>query len=481
MAGKDAQQNETLYKKYLKKGDIYVSADIQGAASVVIRNNPKTPDAPIPPSTLSQAGTLAVSCSSAWDSKAGMSAWWANANQVSKSAYEGDFLPPGHFHIKGNKNFLPPAVLLLGFGLLFHISDDSKVHHTRHRHQDAVDSSNTAKSEDGNGENDVVQDDDDNDEHDSDDEDEDEHASDHDEQLSSTNPLQSQDVPPSQSLEGLKLDDVRSEDGRTEDAAQESEVESETESVATTQPVTGTQTPSTKGPTPLPRGKRNKAKKAALKYKDQDESDRIAAQKLLGTSSAQAKTVSVAVEKAARDKELAFQKERRRAQHQRTLKETAEHEEKRKALFEAGETEEVDAEEESKQSEILESLVGTPLKGDEILEAIPVCAPWAAMGKYKYKVKLQPGSLKKGKAVKEILGRWVAVAKGKVIDEKSEDLERMWPREVELIKGFRVEEVTNIVPVGKVRVMLAGGSAGAEKGKGGSGKGGRGGKGGKKR
>jgi nuclear export mediator factor NEMF len=54
----------------------------------------------------------------------------------------------------------------------------------------------------------------------------------------------------------------------------------------------------------------------------------------------------------------------------------------------------------------------------------------------------------------------------------------MWPREVELLKGWKVEEITNTVPVGKVRVMMAGGSAGAaagkgqqNKGKGGSGKG----------
>jgi len=39
----------------------------------------------------------------------------------------------------------------------------------------------------------------------------------------------------------------------------------------------------------------------------------------------------------------------------------------------------VDDGEEEKMT-AFESLVGTPLKGDEILEAIPVCAPWAAMG-----------------------------------------------------------------------------------------------------
>ena len=79
LGGRDAQQSEILYKKYLRKGDVYVHADLQGAASVVIRNTQGRPDDPIPPSTLSQAGTLAVTTSSAWESKAVMAAWWVNA------------------------------------------------------------------------------------------------------------------------------------------------------------------------------------------------------------------------------------------------------------------------------------------------------------------------------------------------------------------------------------------------------------------
>ena len=145
--------------------------------------------------------------------------------------------------------------------------------------------------------------------------------------------------------------------------------------------------------------------------------------------------------------------------------------------------------EEAEKATSLDDLVGTPLAGDEILEAIPVCAPWPALGKFKYKVKMQPGATKKGKAVKEVLERWkVASGKKGVVDESSRDSERMWPREVELLKALKPEEVINSVPVGKVRVMVAGGGSGGggggAKGKGGGGKGqgkgGRGGKGSKK-
>jgi hypothetical protein len=115
------------------------------------------------------------------------------------------------------------------------------------------------------------------------------------------------------------------------------------------------------------------------------------------------------------------------------------------------------------------------------------------MAKCKYKVKLQPGATKKGKALKDVLERWKVEAgrKGNV-DEHSRDTERMWPREVELIKTVKPEDVNNVVPVGKLTVMAsggAGGKAGGGGGKGGKGpkgggnqsKGSKGGKGGKKK
>jgi predicted ribosome quality control (RQC) complex YloA/Tae2 family protein len=491
LAGKDSQQNEMLYKKYLKKGDVYVHADIHGAASVVIRNNPKTPDSPIAPSTLSQAGSLAVACSSAWDSKAGMSAWWVNADQVSKSAPTGEFLPAGSFMVRGKKNFLPPAVLLLGFGVVFKISEESKARHVKYRIQD--DDSAAGPSVEQSTVGSVV-----GEEQEAPEMDEDQRSmtdendeSDVEEEQTPSNPLQTQqqseqidseheDEPPAERISKLQVEDTSAPPQEPEYQDNESEPDSDDDSQIPRS--SGIQTPShqaaaRKGPAPAKRGKRGKAKKIATKYKDQDEEDRLAAQKLIGAAAGLEKARAEAEAKAAREAELAFQKERRRAQHQRTQKETAEHEEIRRMMLEEGQ-EVLDEGEEEKMTSF-EALVGMPLKGDEILEAIPVCAPWAAMAKFKYKAKLQPGAQKKGKAIKEILGRWVADtgAKGKV-DETSTDSERMWPREVELLRGWKVEEITNTVPVGKVRVMMAGGSAGAaagkgqqNKGKGGSGKG----------
>jgi len=53
VAGRDMQQNELLVKRYMRKGDLYVHADIHGASSVIIKN---PSGAPVPPSTLAQAG-----------------------------------------------------------------------------------------------------------------------------------------------------------------------------------------------------------------------------------------------------------------------------------------------------------------------------------------------------------------------------------------------------------------------------------------
>lgn len=87
VAGRDAQQNELLVRRYLRVGDIYVHAEIQGAASVIIRNREKilSKDLPTlipPPKTLNEAGTIAICYSSAWEAKVVINAWWVQHDQV---------------------------------------------------------------------------------------------------------------------------------------------------------------------------------------------------------------------------------------------------------------------------------------------------------------------------------------------------------------------------------------------------------------
>ncbi|GIL69667.1 hypothetical protein Vretifemale_580 [Volvox reticuliferus] len=123
VSGRDAQQNELLVKRYFRKGDVYVHAELHGASSTIIKN--PAPDQPVPPLTLQQAGCACVCRSRAWDSKIVTSAWWVHHHQVSKTAPTGEYLTTGSFMIRGKKNFLPPQPLVMGFAFLFKLDDSS--------------------------------------------------------------------------------------------------------------------------------------------------------------------------------------------------------------------------------------------------------------------------------------------------------------------------------------------------------------------
>ncbi|KAI0097008.1 fibronectin-binding protein A N-terminus-domain-containing protein [Nemania sp. FL0031] len=509
LGGKDAQQNELLYRRYLKKGDVYVHADLHGAASVIIKNNPSTPDAPIPPSTLSQAGSLAVCSSSAWDSKASMSAWWVTTDQVSKSAPTGEYLPAGSFMVRGKKNFLPASQLVMGFALMFKVSEESKAKHVKHRLYDSpvrtetVSEAPTATTSAAVADDTVTKETEARAESDSE-----ESAAEEEDSKPRENPLQSSggnageserldtidEVEPSEQMDQLTISKEATASQTPEpNQASEQDEQAEEDDVATEADTipTGNANP-TSSSTPEPatqskkkgqqpkRGQRAKAKKIAAKYRDQDEEDRAAIEALIGSAAGRQRAEAEAKAKAEREAALEAARERRRAQHQRQQRETAEHEEVRKIMLDEG-IEMLDPDEVANLSP-LDALVGTPLPGDEILEVVALCAPYAALGKCKYKVKLQPGAQKKGKAVKEILEGWKAASNKKgVVDEKGADKERMWPREVELIKGMKPEDSINTVPMKSLKVMASGGASGSGGGGSGQGKGKGGGKGGKKK
>jgi predicted ribosome quality control (RQC) complex YloA/Tae2 family protein len=92
-------------KRYLKAGDVYVHADLHGASSIIVKNTSASNI--IPPRTLQEAGLMAVGyrysssmyyyfflfsfilkiciLSAAWEAKVMTTAWWVEANQVSKT------------------------------------------------------------------------------------------------------------------------------------------------------------------------------------------------------------------------------------------------------------------------------------------------------------------------------------------------------------------------------------------------------------
>ena len=109
----------------------------------------------------------------------------------------------------------------------------------------------------------------------------------------------------------------------------------------------------------------------------------------------------------------------------------------------------------------LDSLTGNPISGgadggggggdtatagadpDILLSVVPVCAPFAVLQNYKYRVKLIPGSMKKGKATKTVLAALLART----------DL--LTQRERELIKSIPEPDLMNAM-LAKVKVLAPG-------------------------
>ncbi len=116
VAGRDAASNDLVVKRHLKEGDIYVHADLHGAASVVVKH-PEPGAPPLTETTYREAGQWAVSYSKAW--RAGLasaSAFWVAHDQVSKAGESGEFVARGGWMIHGTKHFMHDLPTELGLG-----------------------------------------------------------------------------------------------------------------------------------------------------------------------------------------------------------------------------------------------------------------------------------------------------------------------------------------------------------------------------
>ena len=113
LGGKDAHQNETLVKRYLRAGDAYLHADVHGASSCVLRakrhrlKNGKTVAVPLSDQALHEAGNFTICRSSAWSSKMITSAWWVESHQVSKTAPSERIPKGGVVHGEGKEELSP--------------------------------------------------------------------------------------------------------------------------------------------------------------------------------------------------------------------------------------------------------------------------------------------------------------------------------------------------------------------------------------
>jgi len=106
IGGRDAKTNELVVKKYLKDGDRYAHADIQGAPSIIIKSKGLNDEKrEISEKTLNEACIFAASHSKAWKQFAEAQAYWVLPEQVSKTPQSGEFVPKGAFIIRGKRNY----------------------------------------------------------------------------------------------------------------------------------------------------------------------------------------------------------------------------------------------------------------------------------------------------------------------------------------------------------------------------------------
>lgn len=130
VSGRDKRQNDVLVEHYLKKDDIYLHAEIHGAASVIIKNPTSKPVSPL---SIEQAAEFAVARSSAWKSNEPCNCFWVHADQVKKNIPGQPTAPQGTFYITGTKNMMTMTMPQMGLGILFHVTEQHVADHANER------------------------------------------------------------------------------------------------------------------------------------------------------------------------------------------------------------------------------------------------------------------------------------------------------------------------------------------------------------
>jgi predicted ribosome quality control (RQC) complex YloA/Tae2 family protein len=435
VSGKDAQQNEIMVKRYMKKGDIYVHADMHGASSTIIKN---PSGLPVPQKTLEEAGTYCVCLSSAWNNKVIQSAWWVHSNQVSKTAPTGLYLSQGSFMIRGKKNFLHPAKLEMSVVLLFKLDDNSILNHIGERKTQEILPE-------------IPQD---------------EQIIENEEEWSISalsTESKGQRVAKNQKVsKPQKQEKTKEKKGKNNKKEEKKEViEKDTKNK------------------PLTAQQMKKLKKIKEKYGDQSEEERQARLKLLGskevkfahllekTDTEKTEEVKSSEPEDTENTENSENTENYEKSENNEKSEKSENNEKSEKseksesssedepsasitsedlrekthIQQILEDENILGEEEMKALNETDSLTGTPLKEDTLLFCVPMCAPHIATTAYKYRIKLVPGNLKKGKAVNLITYTWLSMS-------EATDPEK------QLIKAMSETELISVIS-GKVSIASA--------------------------
>lgn len=420
IAGRDEIQVDMIYYRHFNDDSYFVTSDIEGSLKVFILN--PFPHEDISPTTLFQAGVFALSTSVAWNSKASSSAWWLKGKDVTKKEFDGSLLGPGRLNYKADKNFMPPAQLVMGLGLYWLGDEETAKRHTDTRVSRQEEHGLKVKVDRKKAD------------------------------------LEGID------LEKLMLSKSTKTDSQTDAAGTEtpkSDDGSEAQSSAATD-----QEPTSFDPllgivqTKNVRGKKGKLKKQKAKYGDQDDEERRLRIEALGTL----KQIEALQKQKAEEQQKQAEATKNKYNQARSAEQRDRKAEERELqkYFEDDE----DVFDESYLA-MLDSLIAKPSKTDSIATAVPVFAPWSALAKFKYKVKVQPGMGKKGKSISEAYNFF---SKRKV-DNSREDADEDWPEEHAIISTLAANDAIGLITVGKLKMMLpalnqsSNGKKGPKKGK----------------
>lgn len=398
IAGRDDSQIDSIYYRYFdNETDVLVSNDLEQALKVFVKNPYKNKD--IPPTTFMQAGIFSLSSTKAWENKMVTSPWFVAGDCLSKKDYDGTILPSGLLNVAKEKNYLPPCQLVMGAGLLF-IADDetfAKYKANKFKREEELELSCVDRSE----------------------------SCAHKVQELKTMLEKLQELEKNtKGTEELVKDkiekktDAISADDSTVDVVPNYDIDDENDDKPDGMSVTQ------QAPAKV-RGKKKKLKKIKEKYAAQDDEDRMLRMAVLGTlkqvENENKKSVTDAENKEVNERISAAAKKQRKRQQQinQINKLILELETK---SDEADPLENANIEFANMVNDVdnyhlnISGLLSSPNKTDKVFDCIPVFAPWSALNKYAYKVKLQPGSLKKGKTVNDV----IEVFKRKTNELKSE-------------------------------------------------------------
>ncbi|KAJ3211846.1 hypothetical protein HDU67_004227 [Dinochytrium kinnereticum] len=457
--GRDAIQTEVLLRRHLKENDVIVSNDAEHAPLCIIKCPPSDGSprySPIgqdgmrvPPPTLQQASIASLAHSSAWEKKQNIPAWWIKPSQIEfgqKSDQYGS--AAGSFTIKGSKNYIAPSQIAYGFGILFVMDESNKSSHFSERRpwardvdyaslppETALEHDNSLVSLSTRYDTEII-----NDEITADQTADDFSKLD----LSSKEPEAVNDENATDagvesleetatghdvvSLQDATVSDAESDASDGEETVEKEEVTTacsgsstpapdngqlktrhlsakerrslkksgnggtssglgsprpSTSSVMSSQSEAGEQRRQPPSQKALPRGKKAKLKRAKERYADQDDEDKQVMMEVLGVP---AKKIEPTIEKD-KGKKVAG------SDSQGTNKDRKTHASRPKLV-------EKDEPVVFEDFRCLDLLISQPLTDDNLHFAIPICAPFTTLSRYKYKLKLTQGTLKKGKAAK---------------------------------------------------------------------------------